>query len=61
VRTVATVGRGQDQHVRDGADPYPIGASDEDAATAERLQFNAAEGTGLYARALARSVLAAVR
>ena len=36
----------------------PIGASDEDAATAERLQFTAAEGPCLDAHALARSVLA---
>jgi hypothetical protein len=36
----------------------PIGASDEDAANAERLQFTAAEGPCLDAHALARSVLA---
>ena len=36
----------------------PIGASDDDAAVAERLQFTAAEGPCLDAHALARSVLA---
>ena len=36
----------------------PIGASDEDAAVAERLQFTAAEGPCLDAHALARPVLA---
>ena len=36
----------------------PVGASDDDAAAAERLQFTAAEGPCLDAHALARSVLA---
>ena len=36
----------------------PIGASDDDAAVAERLQFTAAEGPCLDSHALARSVLA---
>jgi len=36
----------------------PVGASDDDAAIAERLQFTAAEGPCLDAHALARPVLA---
>ncbi len=36
----------------------PVGATDDDAAIAERLQFTAAEGPCLDAHALARSVLA---
>jgi hypothetical protein len=36
----------------------PVGASDDDASIAERLQFTAAEGPCLDAHALARSVLA---
>jgi hypothetical protein len=36
----------------------PVGASDDEAAIAERLQFTAAEGPCLDAHALARSVLA---
>ena len=36
----------------------PVGASDDPAAAAERLQFTAAEGPCLDAQALARSVLA---
>ena len=36
----------------------PVGASDDDAATAERLQFTAAEGPCLDAQILARPVLA---
>ena len=36
----------------------PVGASDDSAAIAERLQFTAAEGPCLDAHALARSVLA---
>src|SRR6478735_7776115 len=36
----------------------PVGASDDAAAVAERLQFTAAEGPCLDAQALARSVLA---
>ena len=36
----------------------PVGASDDDASIAERLQFTAAEGPCLDAQALARSVLA---
>jgi len=36
----------------------PVGASDDDAAIAERLQFTAAEGPCLDAHTLARSVLA---
>jgi hypothetical protein len=36
----------------------PVGASDDDAAAAERLQFTAAEGPCLDAHTLARSVLA---
>jgi len=36
----------------------PAGASDDDAATAERLQFTAAEGPCLDAHALTRTVLA---
>src|SRR3954453_21240789 len=36
----------------------PAGASDDDAATAERLQFTTGQGPCLDAHALARSVLA---
>ena len=56
-RVLPAAGAGISMFGSDGM-RIPVGASDDPAAAAERLQFTAAEGPCLDAQALARSVLA---
>jgi hypothetical protein len=56
-RVLPVAGVGISMYGSDGI-RIPVGASDDDASIAERLQFTAAEGPCLDAQAIARSVLA---